>query len=373
MLALDGGGIRGLITIQILSRLEALLREVLDKPTLVLADFFDYVGGTSTGAIIATCIALGLPTERIRNFYLSGAREMLRHASILKEWNYLHDDRVFLQTLREELMRPDHRDRTLGDEDIRTLLLLVMRNANTDSPWPISNNPLAKYNDRSRGDCNLDLPLWQLVRASTAAPIFFPPQEIRIGEKVWTFVDGALTVYNNPSFILFLMATLPEYRLEWEVGEEKLLLISIGTGLLTGEERNLEARQLNLLYNVKAVPAALIDSAMQEQDILCRIFGRCRFGDAIDSELNDLMLKNGAIPAGAFEPKKFTYVRYNPRVTAAGLTDLGLGHLRAQHVQLLDSAEHLDDLIEVGSRYASRVSLEHLGPFDPRAASWSSR
>ena len=56
--------------------------------------------------------------------------------------------------------------------------MMVMRNHSTDSPWPVSNNPYAKYNDRSRDDCNLDLPLWQLVRASTAAPTYFPPEVV---------------------------------------------------------------------------------------------------------------------------------------------------------------------------------------------------
>jgi patatin-like phospholipase/acyl hydrolase len=66
-------------------------------------------------------------------------------------------------------------DMTLGSDKLQTLLLLVLRSATTDSPWPLSNNPSAKYNDRNRADCNLLLPLWQLVRASTAAPTYFHP------------------------------------------------------------------------------------------------------------------------------------------------------------------------------------------------------
>jgi uncharacterized protein len=53
-----------------------------------------------------------------------------------------------------------------------------MRNVTTDSPWPVTNNPYAKYNARNRADRNLDLPLWQLVRASTAAPVYFPPEVV---------------------------------------------------------------------------------------------------------------------------------------------------------------------------------------------------
>ena len=46
------------------------------------------------------------------------------------------------------------------------------KNVTTDSPWPISSSTDAKYNDPSRPDCNLRIPLWQLVRASTAVRCF---------------------------------------------------------------------------------------------------------------------------------------------------------------------------------------------------------
>jgi patatin-like phospholipase/acyl hydrolase len=102
-------------------------------------------------------------------------------------------------------------DTTLGSEKIKTLLLLVMRNATTDSPWPISNNPYAKYNERDRQDCNLALPLWQLVRGSTAAPTYFPPEVIVLGPREFIFVDGGVTMYNNPAFQMFLMATVDRF------------------------------------------------------------------------------------------------------------------------------------------------------------------
>ena len=102
---------------------------------------------------------------------------------------------------------------TFGDDELKTLLMVVLRNATTDSPWPLSNNPDAKYNDPARPDCNLNFPLWQLVRASTAAPTYFPPELIKVGEHPFVFVDGGVTMYNNPAFQLFLMATLGAYRL----------------------------------------------------------------------------------------------------------------------------------------------------------------
>ena len=52
--ALDGGGIRGVITLGVLAGLEQQMRERRGDPDYRLCQFFDLIGGTSTGAIIAT-------------------------------------------------------------------------------------------------------------------------------------------------------------------------------------------------------------------------------------------------------------------------------------------------------------------------------
>ena len=64
ILALDGGGIRGMIAVEVLGSIESLLRNKLGEgPDFVLADYFDFVAGTSTGAITAACISLGMKVE----------------------------------------------------------------------------------------------------------------------------------------------------------------------------------------------------------------------------------------------------------------------------------------------------------------------
>ena len=164
-------------------------------------------------------------------------------------------------------------DTTLGSEDLKTLLLIVVRNATTDSPWPVSNNPNALFNDPSRADNNLAIPLWQLVRASTAAPTYFPPEIVTLGERDFVFVDGAMTMYNNPAFQLFLMATLDSYRLGWPATESDLLLVSVGTGTCPKADDRLRPDAMNLLFNASSVPAALMHAALNEQDLLCRVLG----------------------------------------------------------------------------------------------------
>ena len=53
MLACDGGGIRGVLSVEIIAELESCLQQALGKDdSFVLADYFDYFAGTSTGACI---------------------------------------------------------------------------------------------------------------------------------------------------------------------------------------------------------------------------------------------------------------------------------------------------------------------------------
>lgn len=360
ILTLDGGGIRGMITVEILKEIETLLRTTLNKnEDFVLADYFDYISGTSTGAIIAACLSLGWPVDKIRDFYIDSGAKMFDKASFLKKFKYVYEDEELKQLLQQEFGEKT----TLGSTDLKTLLMMVMRNATTDSPWPVSNNPKAKYNDRQRDDCNLDLPLWQLVRASTAAPTFFPPEKITLGNKdkyPFVFVDGSITMYNNPSFQTFLMSTLGPYKLGWETGVDKLLIISIGTGTHPEANDNLSPDDMNLIYNAKSLPSALINSALNEQDILCRSFGKCLYGDEIDHEIGDLTDQTTHFPV---RPKLFTYTRYNAELSHNGLDKIGLTNIDPEHVQMIDSVAYISELQQVGQAIAQNVSQEHFKGF----------
>lgn len=356
ILALDGGGIRGMLTVEVLAELETMLRrELKSDQTFVLADYFDYIAGTSTGAIIATCLSWGMSVNKIREFYLQNGEEMFDKASLLKRHRYKYEDEKLSERLKQEFGATT----TLGSDKLRTLLMMVMRNATTDSPWPVCNNPTAKYNARTRSDCNLNLPLWQLVRASTAAPVFFPPEVVKIGTQEFIFVDGGITPYNNPAFQAFLMATLEPYNLQWPTGEKNFLLVSIGTGTNPEADDDLAASSMHLMYNATTLPSALMNSALHEQDLLCRTFGQCLAGDAIDSEIGDLIGKKG--PAS---PKLFTYMRYNAELTKDGLAALGIRDINPKDVRQLDSFEHVGKLQRVGQAVAQqKVKKEHFTGF----------
>lgn len=365
MLALDGGGIRGVLTLEILAKIEKVLADATGKgEDFRMCDFFDYIGGTSTGAIIAAGLALGMSVTSLQKFYKETGPKMFDKAFLLRRLKGLYKS----EPLTEELKRTFGEHTDLFPENLRCLLLIVTRNATTDSPWPISSNPLARYNRPNLRNCNLRIPLWQLVRASTAAPIFFPPEVVEWDpnnvDNTFVFVDGGVTPYNNPSFLLYRMATLEPYNLQWKRGERDLLLISVGTGAAPQVDNDIYSDR-NAVSNLVGLPSTFMYGSLVDHDINCRAVGRCVYGAPIDSEMGDLIPRDGGtpVPLSVDLGRAFLYARYNADLSPAGLKALGFEHLDPAQIGKLDAIDSIDDLSAVGRKVAEEVKLEHFGSF----------
>ena len=357
ILSLDGGGIRGMFSLQVIARIEQLLREERGRRDLVLADAFDMFAGTSTGAIIATGLAWGMSVGEIVEMYETRGAEMFSRAPWHRRWKSKYSADALAAMFRQVFSEDGRgaRPALLGSERLRTLLLVVMRNASTGSPWPLSNNPHAKYNDRNHPDCNLDIPLWTILRASTAAPSYFPPEEIRLSGRHNMFVDGGITSYNNPALLAVLHATLPQYRIAWTASRNDLHVISVGTGGVRARLPKKSAAKINVVDQIGFVIPALVGAAVVEQDMLCRVLGDCVHGAPIDREVGELA------EATLFTPgeQKFTYVRYDRSVEAMFEEIGGFSPEKAK----LDNLELIPLLQAAGRRYAEEnVRLEHLYP-----------
>ena len=372
MLALDGGGIRGVMTLSILKEIETQLKQPLWQ-------FFDYIAGTSTGAIIAAGLASGMSVDELITFYRETGTAMFQRTRFLERLNSLYRD----GPLQQQLKRVFGEATDLKPGSLKTLLLVVTRNVTTDSPWPISSNPEARYNLTTRQDCNLCIPLWKLVRASTAAPIYFPPEVIQIDPhdetKAFVFVDGGLTPYNNPAFVLYRMATDPAYRLNWPKGEKNLLLVSVGTGAAATEGSTANDPDHNMLSTGLGIPTALMYGALVDQDINCRAVGRCTHGDVIDRELLDMVPREGGDEGTVTERlarrrvalttdlgRSFLYARYNVDLSDDGLAALGISGVSSEEARKMDKADkdHIELLLRIGSAAARQVDVkEHFGSF----------
>lgn len=349
ILAIDGGGIRCLIAIELLLALEDRLAARTGDTRRRLCQHFDLVAGTSGGAIIATAVALGLPMREVRDFVLANARNMFRAAPWYARLHGWYDKSELERNLRHWFGA----ETTLASERLRTLLLLVMRNGSTDSPWLVSNHPRAPFNSPELDDCNLDLLLWQLARASAAAPAYYAPETIRFGRRKpydFVFVDGGLTGFMNPAFKAFLYATTAAYGIGWPAGEERLSVVSVGSGEVRARRPGLSARDLHLWRALKGMPGAMLQATVREQDLLCRTFGRCVTGDAIDLELGDL--KTGGT---ALQERLFRYHRLNLELTSEGLATLGCAHVEARLVRPIDAVGQVAALSELGRALAART------------------
>lgn len=367
MLALDGGGIRGVLALEIVRELERQLREATGGgPGFRLCDWFDYVAGTSTGAIIAAGLACGMSSDELLDFYVSTGPQMFEKRFLLNRLKSFYKADPLEKKLREVYGK----DTDLTPANLRCLLLVVTRNVTTDSPWPISSNPLARYNDPARKDCNLRIPLWQLVRASTAAPIFFPPETLQWDKddpaKTFVFVDGGVTPYNNPAFLLFRMATMPAYRLEWKTGEKNMLLVSVGTGAAPTVDDDIASPEKALPGQLVGLPGTFMYGMLVDQDVNCRAIGRCVAGDAIDREMGDTIPRDASgapIPLTTDLGRAFLYARYNADISPDGIKAMGLTGIDTGRIGKMDAVDQIDSLRRIGRKAAEQVNIRAFGGF----------
>jgi uncharacterized protein len=237
ILSLDGGGVKGVLTLGLLKPLEdELRRRAGGDSAFRLCDYYDLIGGTSTGAIIASGLALGLSVDELIELYMRLGPEVFGRTA---------GDGVFLQCKFEskKLRRALYgvlSTKTMGSQDLKTGLAIHAKRIDTGSAWVVTNHPLGVFYDPASDSGvypNKRYRLIDLVLASAAAPTFFDEVTIDIAfdEKrrpiqKGFFVDGAVSANNNPSMQLFLLALAPAYKFGWKSGADNLMMTSFGTG-----------------------------------------------------------------------------------------------------------------------------------------------
>jgi uncharacterized protein len=304
ILALDGGGVRGVISLAYLERLEAILRERYG-PDTVLADYFDLIGGASTGAIIATGLALGLPVERLIAIYLGLAEKGFRRSS---RFAFLAPK--FQAAPLKEQIRAHVGDATLGSAHVKTGLAIIAKRIDTGSMWVFHNNPRGRWFDVAGSDPdavpNKDLKLTQLLRASTAAPSYFAPESIEIARGVsGTFIDGGVSPHGNPGLLLFLLATLGGYGFRWPTGAGQLLLASVGTGHQPMTPSRMPSKHAPPLLLAAFALKSVMDDCNWLTQTMLQYLGQSPAPWHIDGEIGDLSDDQlGLAPA-------FHYLRYD--------------------------------------------------------------
>jgi hypothetical protein len=180
-----------------------------------------------------------------------------------------------------------------------------------------------------------------------------------VGARPFLFEDGGVTPFNSPAFQMFLMATAQPYRVGWTAERDSLLVVSVGTGSTTARNADLSVFDRSLVSIASTVPLSLIGGMQTHTDMLCRLFGDCRFGLPLDHEVGDL------IGAGAPGGKKlFSYVRYDAALAAETLAALGLARIPVERMLPMDSVASVSELAEVGQAIAeSQLHVDHFAGF----------
>jgi hypothetical protein len=346
ILSLDGGGIRGMLSLALLERIEELLQSQQPKSkqeNFVLADYFDLIAGTSTGSIIAAGLALGWKVQRLLNLYKTLSTDVFIPRARLP-WQKYSKAKYKDEPLRILLQKEFGTTTKLGDVD-KTGLMIMTKKLDTEHIWAFHNNPKGKFYNKKANKYpgNKNYHLAEVVRASTAAPMYFDPERIDLNHEEGTkgvFVDGGVTPFNNPSLAALMVATIKGFGFNWPLGKDKLLLVSIGTGWKKNVHRWTKSEATS--HTKLALPAF----ASLQND--CDYLGQAILQWMSDSptavpvhgEVGDL--KDEYIAGGPL----LSYVRYNTEIDSDDLAKM-------------DEPKNIQSLYEKGKRTRHRILESH--------------
>jgi uncharacterized protein len=404
ILALDGGGVRGVVSVAFLKCIEEILDKEMGREVR-LGDWFDLVGGTSTGAIVAGAVALGKRVDEVKNFYLERVPRAFATRWSIPYLQSKFDARALRLEIDDIVKKA-----TLDSDELITGLCVIAKRIDTGSPWILANNPLSKFwETSSKGTlANKDYTLSALVRASTAAPTFFDPEiiaitressqepvkeiekhleELPLASRAWArlltssamtrlraiygmisdkgpnqathglFIDGGVSPYNNPGMALLMLVSLHQFGICWDLGTENLSVISIGTGAF---RTKVSFNQLGLAGSLRLAVQAILSAIGDAKNLTLmqmQWLGETSQPWPINSEIEGV--EGNTPPAG----KWFRFQRYD-----VGLELEQLRHFEphyseadATRLQQMDRLDIIEEVYDIGYRAAKEQILpEHL-------------
>ncbi len=221
ILSLDGGGVRGYLSIKILENVDKHLNDK-EGNEIPLGERFDLIVGTSTGAIIAGLLAIGKSAKDIRKLYENDipvifGKEMKRNKLSSFIWSKYKPD-----ALRD---KAKNYFEDLTFKDVKTDLIVTAVDITNMKPR------FHKSNFSEENDGRSDEKLSDAIVASASAPVYFPvARELKHSDYL---IDGGL-VANNPSMVGLTDALTFSRKsirgTEVPQSLKDILLLSIGTG-----------------------------------------------------------------------------------------------------------------------------------------------
>ncbi|TVU24154.1 hypothetical protein EJB05_26555 [Eragrostis curvula] len=245
VLSIDGGGIRGLIPATIIACLEAKLQE-LDGPDARIADYFDVIAGTSTGALITAMLAAPDENKRplfaakdLSTFYLENGPKIFPQRNgiwFLKK----------ITSMASAVMGPKYDGSFLRDK-IKSLthdVKVADTVTNVVVPaFDVKNlQPVIFSTYEAKSDPLKNAKLADICISTAAAPTYFPAHHFTVHDnnnqkppREYHLVDGGVAA-NNPTMVAMSMLTRevlrrnPDFTPGKPTEYRNYLIISIGTG-----------------------------------------------------------------------------------------------------------------------------------------------
>ena len=221
ILSLDGGGIKGIYTAEILRRCEEELGN--GEP---VARYFDLIAGTSTGGIIALALGMGIPAREITAFYRDDGRKIFPPlprsclAKIYAFFKWVRRPKLPYKEL-ETALKNRFQEHLLGESVARLLVPAFM--------MPKAEIAVFKTDHHKDFQRDWRTPMWEIARATSAAPTYLKGHEHKGDGRI--FIDGGVWA-NNP-----VMLALIEALTTYNVLPEQIEIFSIGTGNIPLELR----------------------------------------------------------------------------------------------------------------------------------------
>lgn len=225
ILSIDGGGIRGVFSTTLLIEIEKLLQQEYDDKSLVLADYFDLIAGTSTGGIITCCMLFKndnkymLSLSDIQKMYINHGNDIFKKRNILGKiktcfglFGSKYDNNSFKSLLLSTFKNCELKDFskpcliTAYDIGRREFRFFKQHKAILD----VSENFLVR----------------DVVMSTVSAPTYFPPSNIKSFSDIeYNLIDGGL-FSNNPTYCAFIEAIKI-----FKCSTEDIKVLSIGSGI----------------------------------------------------------------------------------------------------------------------------------------------
>jgi predicted acylesterase/phospholipase RssA len=212
LLSIDGGAIRGIIPAVVLAELE----RATGRPT---RDTFDFIAGTSSGALTAGGLAAGIPAERIATLYAQRSRELFRRVPVLSTLRRILTGSMYDIERLHAIVREDL-GKEAGDWDLNDApvdLLVTAKRLEDGMPWYF-------VRDNTVNSCRAGgFRLADVMTASAAAPTYFQPFELR---GIGVLIDGGIGVTGNPVY----QACVEAFHYTDAYEPAATLVVSLGTG-----------------------------------------------------------------------------------------------------------------------------------------------